>query len=163
MTRTPELEAVAERFGQVLTEVWIDPPVERSALELARLRAAELIGCEPERHVRLRMPGWQGVDEALVGALSRYPSDARFDPVSRSVISLMEQIVIDANGVQDELMDGLRERLGDAGLTRLVMSLVALAESQRVFRLLGHGSISFGEGIEFVRREVASFESEERA
>lgn len=157
MIEDAALDEVARTFCAVLAKIWTDPPVDRAVLELARLRAAELVGCEHERNVRLRLPGWGGIDEQLVDALSRYPSDPAFDPLSRAVLSLMEQIVIDVNGVTDDLTAHLRTELGDEGLTRLVMALVSLAESQRVMRLVGDEWVDMGPDI--IRVRVTTSES----
>jgi alkylhydroperoxidase family enzyme len=109
-------------------------------LELARLRAASLIGHEEGRHRRSATARARGLGEEKIAALGDSFSSDRFDDRERECLRFVEQFVIDVSGVTDADRGALRSVLGDE-TESFVTSFYITEFSQRLemmsSRLLG--------------------------
>jgi alkylhydroperoxidase family enzyme len=103
--------------------------VDARLLELCRVRAAQLIGCEAE--ATARTPGVD-VDPAALGEVSSWPSSTRFDDRDRAVLAWCELFVIDVASLDDGTVDAVRKHLGDAGLVDLTNALLVVEQRQRM-------------------------------
>ena len=117
----PEL---AEHRVAMLDGIWRDSGVPPRLLELARLRVAALLHDEAGSAARTPAAVAAGLHEALVGALSAWPTDPRFTPSDRAALAVAEQFVMDCHGITDAQVAELRDALGDE---RTVGFLIALA------------------------------------
>ena len=92
-------------------------------LELCRVRQAQLLGCDAEAVRRTPFAVDAGLDEALVGSLSSWPTSPAFSPAAKACLAYTEAFVIDPHGVDDQHADVVREETGEAGLVALTMAL----------------------------------------
>jgi alkylhydroperoxidase family enzyme len=127
-----------EAFGALaglVTAAWAEcDPV---LLELARLRAATLLGATAELARRNARAREAELTEAKVAELPAWPTSPQFSPAERACLALTEQFVIDANGVTDSLVAGVTEHLGPDGCYRFVQALSVLETFQRACLTLG--------------------------
>lgn len=106
-------------------------------LELARLRIAALLGntaelARPAPRVRL-------ADKEA--DLARWPTSPLFTPKERACLALVEQFVLDANGVTDRDVEAVTEHLGAEGCYAFVAAVSVLETYQRGCLTLGIASL----------------------
>jgi alkylhydroperoxidase family enzyme len=119
----PDLSDPLRAFYSVFwSERLLDPVV----LELCRLRAAQLLGCESEQRVRYDAARDAGLTEEQVEALPRWPAHPAFTDAQRAALAFTEQFVVDPHGVDDDQRDAVIDHYTLAGL-------VALCEALAVF------------------------------
>ena len=119
-------------FRSLIAETWSSVGISHDALELARLRIAQLSGCEFDACMRFRTSTWSGVDEHRVAALSSWPSHDAFNDAERAILAYAEQLAIDSNGITDDTASALQDHLDETQYVRLTMALATLSEMQRV-------------------------------
>jgi alkylhydroperoxidase family enzyme len=106
-------------------------------LELARLRAATLLGATAELGRRSARARDAGLTEAKVGELASWPTSPLYTPAERACLALTEQFVMDANGVTDSLVSAVTGHLGAEGCYTFVQALSVLETFQRACLTLG--------------------------
>jgi alkylhydroperoxidase family enzyme len=97
--------------------------VAAELLEPCRARIAMLLGCREEL---------EGLDDATISELVRWPTSDRFDERQRACLALAEQFVIDVASTDDELVGAVRDHLGDVGLHDFVSALLVVEQRQRL-------------------------------
>jgi len=105
---------------------WHRRLVEPVALELCRLRVAQLLGNQSELATRTRTAVDAGLTEDHVGQLSAWPTAPVFTDAQQACIAFAEQFVIDPQGVDPEMRDAVSQTSSEP-------ELVALAEALAVF------------------------------
>lgn len=122
---------LAADHRDLLEQVWRGS-VDATILELCRLRTATLLGDEHAwNEPRTPAAVAAGLDEAMVDALSRWPTDERFDRATRLCLRLAEQYVIDVHGITDELVGELTDAIGPDGVVTLTTALATWEISHR--------------------------------
>ena len=74
-----------------------------------------MLGCATALEHRTPQAVAAGLDETLVEALTRWPTDPGFDSRTRACLGYAEQILIDAPGVDDDQARAVIDALGEGG------------------------------------------------
>ncbi len=106
-------------------------------LELARLRIAKLLGYTAELARRSAGARETGLTEEKEADLAAWPTSPLFTARERACLTLVEQFVIDANGVTDAQVADVTEHLGAAGCYAFVEAVSVLEAFQRACLTLG--------------------------
>jgi alkylhydroperoxidase family enzyme len=96
----------AAALGSVWDEVWAQDAVDTATLELCRLRIGQLLGTEPRA---------ERVPTELLAVLRGWPTAPEFDHRARTALEYAEQLVIDAQNVDDALAAAVIAEFGAAG------------------------------------------------
>ena len=123
-------------FQAIRERLWVSA-ARPFVLELARLRIAQLLGCEAELAVRTPEAVADGLTEEHVAALPRWPSDPRFGAAERACLALAEQFALSARDVTPEQVDAVRDALGDEGAVAFTVGLALFEGSARATLALG--------------------------
>ncbi|HXY92384.1 MAG TPA: hypothetical protein VEP49_07910 [Acidimicrobiia bacterium] len=122
-------------LSDVVAAAWRD--TDPALLELARLRIAKLLGHTAE----LARPGVHVGDVAPSAAkladLEVWPTSPLFSARERACLTLVEQFVVDANGVTDTQVADVTEHLGATGCCAFVEAVSVLETFQRACLTLG--------------------------
>lgn len=116
----PDLAAAYRDFAAVF---WDDALFDPVALELCRLRVAQLLRCPGALEERMPAATAAGLTEELVGALPAWSTDSRFTDLQRAALTIAEQFVLDPHGITAEQRAAVVAHAGDAGLVALVEAL----------------------------------------
>jgi alkylhydroperoxidase family enzyme len=114
--------------------LWAQELVSPVVLELCRLRIAQILGCATA--LEHRTPQAAGLDEALVGALPGWATDPRFDRRTRDCLGYAEQLLIDAQGVEDDQAQAVIDAIGEGGFLVLTYACGLFETTQRARILL---------------------------
>ena len=120
--------AYAAAFHEVLDAIWDQDVVDATTLELCRLRIAQMLGATPTP---------ERVDADTFTALSRWPTDDRFDARMRVALGYAEQVLLDAQGVTDEHAATVIDALGEPGFLVLTYACGVFETTQRAELVLG--------------------------
>jgi alkylhydroperoxidase family enzyme len=126
-----------EALAGLVRAAWAD--TDPVLLELSRLRIATLLRNTPELPRRTAAARAAGLTEAKVAELAAWPTSPRFDAQERACLALVEQFVMDANGVTEEQVDAVTGALGPEGCYAFVQAVSALETFQRACLTLGIG------------------------
>jgi len=102
---------------------WTRRLVEPVALELCRLRVAQLLGARYPQSVRTPEALAAGLREARIAALSSWWTRHDFGETERACLRFAEQFVLDAKGITDADAAAVVGALGDAGTVAFVEAL----------------------------------------
>jgi alkylhydroperoxidase family enzyme len=127
----------AAALADIETALWQQEVVGPLLLEFCRLRIAQLLGCEVALAHRTPEAVAAGLDENLVHALARWPSDARFSDQTRTCLGYAEQLLMDAQGVSDEDSDRVIEAVGQGGFLVLTYACGLFETTQRARLTIG--------------------------
>ena len=118
---------VAEALEEARQAAWAatDPRL----LELARIRVAQLLGCESELAASTPDIDLGGLTRADVAG---WPSAAGLGDVDRAALAYCEQWVIDVASMSDELVVPLRDALGDDGLSTFTNARMVVEQRMRL-------------------------------
>ncbi len=121
---------IASHFAALELAAWdvVDPVV----LELCRLRIADLLGCDFEKHRRTQTAASAGLDEAKIAELAAWPTSDRFGPRDRACVAFCEQFVIDVSGMSDDLAVAVADQLGPQAFRDFVAALLVIEQRQRL-------------------------------
>ena len=101
----------------------LEPPL----LELVRLRASQLNGCEPCTELHGEVARRTGVDEPRLEALKAWPGSSVFTERERAALAWTEAVTRVAGArVEDETYQQARAQFGERGLVDLTMAVVAI-------------------------------------
>jgi alkylhydroperoxidase family enzyme len=78
-----------------------------------------------------------GLDEALVASLTRWTTDPGFDSRARACLEYAEELLIDAQGVQDEQARTAIAEIGEGGFLVLTYACGLFETTQRARLMLG--------------------------
>jgi alkylhydroperoxidase family enzyme len=106
-------------------------------LELARLRIATLLDNRGELARHSQRARAAGLRDEQVAALAAWPSSPLFTARERACLGLVEQFVVDANGVTDGDVAAVTEHLGAEGCYAFVQAVSVLETFQRACLTLG--------------------------
>ena len=120
-----------DAFGELLATVWLDSALEPGLLELARLRLATLSRCEADAARRVRLPGFDGIDEERVARLPSWPVDPTLSERERAALRYAEEFAVDPEAVSGTCWAQVNEHFTDTEAVRLSMCLATLVEFQR--------------------------------
>ncbi len=117
MNLRPEYAAA---WREAEAALWDQDALSPELLEVCRLRIAQLLGVTPDR--RDAGPGEPRVqvDPALAARLPGWPTAPGFSAQQRACLGFAEQVLLDAQGVTDEMAAQVIEAVGDGGF--LVLS-----------------------------------------
>ena len=99
--------AYGEALRAVEAAVWGQDQVEPEVLELCRLRIAQMLGADPSLTAP---PVGVAPDATLVAQLRQWPTADVFTERQRVALGFAEQLVVDAQGVNDEHAASVPER-----------------------------------------------------
>jgi alkylhydroperoxidase family enzyme len=108
-------------------------------LELSRLRIATLLGFQAGLVLRSRRARDAGLTEEKIGALSAWPTSDLYDTRERSCLALVEQFVMDANGVTEDMLGNVLRDLSPEQCHTFVLAISAFETFQRGCLTLGLG------------------------
>jgi alkylhydroperoxidase family enzyme len=114
---------LSELYQDLFQRLWTATGFDPVLLELCRIRQAQLLGCDAEAVRRTPFAVDDGLDEALIGSLSSWPTSPAFSPAAKACLAYTEAFVIDPHGVDDQHADVVREETGESGLVALTMAL----------------------------------------
>lgn len=123
----------------VESALWAQDALDPVTLELCRLRIAQLLGCTEAQAERSPAAAAAGLDEGMAAAVSRWPTDGRFDGRTRVCLGYAEQLFVDAQGVTDEQAAGVIAAIGEGGFLVLTYGCGLFETTQRARLLLGSG------------------------
>lgn len=123
--------AIARLVGAAWQEV--DPIL----LELCRLRIAFILGYTAESQRRSTRAEAAGLTKEKLADLPLWPTSPKFSQLERACLALVEQFVIDANGVTDGHVAAVSHHLGPDGCYAFVQAISALETYQRACLTLG--------------------------
>jgi len=110
---------------------WHRRLVEPAALELCRLRVAQLLGNQSELATRTRTAVDAGFTEDHVAQLAAWPTAPVFTAAQRACIAFAEQFVIDPQGVDPAMRDAVSKTSSEPELVALSEALaVAMSPSR---------------------------------
>jgi alkylhydroperoxidase family enzyme len=116
----PNLFQDYQAFAELFWQRGLVPPI---ALELCRLRVAQLHRCAPELARRRPEARASGLGEDKIAALPDWPGDPRFSAAERACLALAESFTIDPHGISDDMMAEVVAALGEAGAVALLECL----------------------------------------
>jgi len=122
--------AYGAALGEVLEAIWDQTVLDRQTLELCRLRIGQLLGRDP-------VP--ERVDPSLAAALQHWPSDPRFDARLRTILGYAEQLLLDAQEVDDAQAHEVIDVIGEDGFLVLTYACGVFETTQRAEMVLGVG------------------------
>jgi hypothetical protein len=123
-TLTPALAeggALLDAYDAVWDALWTQPYIPAEALELCRLRLAQLHGAKAETALRV-VPAIPEEQIRLVLA-GRYEGSADFSSLERAVLELAEVYAQDPSAITDAMADEIKRHVGEPGLVCLVEAL----------------------------------------
>lgn len=106
-------------------------------LELCRLRIAQILGCAAAFEHRTPQALAAHVDEILIDSLTRWPTAAAFDSLTRACLGYAEQLLLDAQEVTDEQAGAVIDGIGEAGFLVLTYACGLFETTQRARLVLG--------------------------
>lgn len=120
--------AYAGALAAVWTAVWDQDVVDVATLELCRLRVGQLLGADPQA---------ERIDGDWLASLPRWPTDPRFDERVRTAIEFAEQLLMDAQGVDDDLATRVVREFGEDGFLVLIYACGLFETTQRAQLVTG--------------------------
>jgi alkylhydroperoxidase family enzyme len=127
----------AAGLRDVEAAVWNQGLVSPIILELCRLRIAQLLGCAAALKHRTAEALSAKLDETLVDSLAHWPTNPGFDSCTRACLGYAEQLLIDAQGVSDELANTVIDEMGEGGFLVLTYACGLFETTQRARLVLG--------------------------
>lgn len=130
--------AAAETFARLSANLWKQPYVSAELLELCRLTLARLHRDEAEiaaANLHLAAGGCSPAKRAAV-LEGRAHRDSTFSAAEQAVLQFAECFGIDAQSITNEVADGVKTHLGEAGLVFLIEALGCLDARIRAARCL---------------------------
>jgi alkylhydroperoxidase family enzyme len=121
----------AAALRDVEAALWNQSLVSPIVLEICRLRIAEMLGCQAALDHRTREAVQAGLDENLGGSLANWPTDTGYDGRIRACLEYAEQLLVDAQGVSDELARLIIDELGEGGFLVLTYACGLFETTQR--------------------------------
>jgi len=106
-------------------------------LELCRLRIATLLEFEAGLRVRSEQARAAGLTGDKIESLNLWPTSPLFSEKERACLALAEQLLMDASGMTDEIVDEVLEHLSASECYALVQAVSALETLQRGCLVLG--------------------------
>jgi alkylhydroperoxidase family enzyme len=106
-------------------------------LELCRLRIATLLEFEAGLRIRSEQARGAGLTESKVESLNLWPTSPLFSERERACLALAEQMLMDASGMTDEIVDEVLEHLPPSECYALVQAVNAMETLQRGCLVLG--------------------------
>jgi alkylhydroperoxidase family enzyme len=106
-------------------------------LELCRLRIATLLEFEAGLRIRSEQARAAGLTENKVESLNLWPTSPLFSDRERACLALAEQLLMDASGMTDEIVDEVLEHLSPSECYALVQAVSAMETLQRGCLVLG--------------------------
>ncbi|MBK8436414.1 MAG: carboxymuconolactone decarboxylase family protein [Austwickia sp.] len=143
--------AMAHHGGVLRAYAVFESLVERWDVLPARLRtlavmaAAHRLRCSWCTDFGYWIAVSDGIDEATVADVPSWRDSARFSPLERSVMAYAEAICGEPEEVDDAMVAGLREELGEPGLVELTMIVAVENQRARFNRSLGLTSQGFAD------------------
>jgi alkylhydroperoxidase family enzyme len=116
--------------------VWAQELVPPDILELCRLRIAQILGCATALAHRTPQAVAAGFNETLIEALTKWPTDPAFDSRTRACLGYAEQILIDAQEVDDDQAQAVIDAIGEGGFLVLTYACGLFETTQRARILL---------------------------
>ncbi len=132
---------LAVRYEAMLAELWraVDPCL----LELVRLAVAGVLGDAEGRAQRAPVAVAAGFDEAKAAALDAWRTRPdRFTDTERALLTVAEQFVVDAHGVDDAAMAAVVAAIGPAETVAFVTGLGLFDGQSRLRRGTAVGATS---------------------
>ncbi len=120
----PDVAAALEEARQA---AWA--AADRRRLELARIRIAQLLGCDSE--LAVSTPDVD-LDGATASTVAGWPSAEGLDDLDRAVLAYCEQWVVDVASMTDDLVAPLRDALGDDGLSTFTNAVMVVEQRMRL-------------------------------
>jgi alkylhydroperoxidase family enzyme len=115
---------------EVLDAIWDQDVLDAPTLELCRLRIGQLLGGAP-------VP--ERVEPSLAEAVRYWPNDPRFDPRLRTILGYAEQLLLDAQELNDEQVMQVTDAIGEDGFLVLTYACGVFETTQRAELILGTG------------------------
>jgi alkylhydroperoxidase family enzyme len=106
-------------------------------LELCRLRIATLLEFDAGLPIRSEQARAAGLAENKVESLNLWPTSPLFTERERACLALAEQLLMDAAGMTDEIVDEVLEHLPPSECYALVQAVNAMETLQRGCLVLG--------------------------
>lgn len=135
--RLAHLPQLPEAFDNLMRAAM--SAVDPVALEVCRLRMADLLSVSSELAWRSPMAVEHGLDEDKIVAIAQYATDGRFTPYERAVIAFTEQFLMDVSGTQDAQVELLIRYVGHEGFYLLVWAIFLTEARLRLIMLWGLG------------------------
>jgi alkylhydroperoxidase family enzyme len=126
-----------EAVRRVERAIWTQDVLDVFTLELCRLRIAQLLRCDVALHDRTPAQTAAGYDPDRVAALPRWDSSDLFDDRLRVCLGYAEQVVIDTQGVDDEMAASVVDAIGEGGFLVLTYACAFFETTQRARIVLG--------------------------
>jgi len=133
-----------EPFREFSGLFWHRRLVEPVALELCRLRVAQLLGNASELTTRTRIAVDAGLTEDHVAQLPAWPTAPLFTDAQRACLAFAEQFVIDPQGVDTAMRDAVSRTSSEPELVALAEALAVFDGFTRFGLLLCDGEVSAG-------------------
>jgi alkylhydroperoxidase family enzyme len=106
-------------------------------LELCRLRIAALLEFEAGLRIRSEKARAAGLTQDKIESLNLWPTSPLFSERERACLALAEQLLMDASGMTDEIVDDVLEHLPPSECYALVQAVSAMETLQRGCLVLG--------------------------
>lgn len=116
---------------------WRDRLVDPVALDLCRLRVAQLLGCRAELDVRTPEAVAAGLTDEQVEQLAAWPTAGCFTDAQRAAIAFAEQFVLDPHGIAGPIRNDLRAHFALPEVVALTEALALFDGFQRLQLVLG--------------------------
>jgi hypothetical protein len=117
--------AVIQELDKVHELAW--DVVEKSVLELCRLRISMLLGCPSELDSRM-----YDVDENKVAHLAEWPTSPLFTDCECSCLAFTEHFLIDVASLSDATALSVKDNLGEQGFINFVNALLVVEQRIRL-------------------------------
>jgi alkylhydroperoxidase family enzyme len=122
--------AYGAALDEVLDAIWDQDVIDAPTLALCRTRINQLLGgsAEPE-----------GVDPSLADGVRHWPTDGRFDERLRTILGYVEQLLLDAQELDDAQVKRVVDTIGEDGFLILTYACGVFETTQRAELILGIG------------------------
>jgi AhpD family alkylhydroperoxidase len=104
--------------------------------ELVRFRVALMNHCTRCQAYRMPEAVADGVTESHLHAVEQWRSDDRFLPLERDALDFAERFLYDHGSIDDELLNRLRDGLGDDGVVDLTVCVAKYLAIGRLITVL---------------------------
>jgi len=114
-----------------------DSGLERSLLELVKLRSSQLNGCAYCLDMHSKDARAEGETEQRIYVLSAWREASFYTPRERAALAWTEAVTLIPGGVSDELFATVREHFSEKELVDLTMEIVTINGWNRIAIALG--------------------------
>jgi AhpD family alkylhydroperoxidase len=128
---------MAPAVGELIEAVYHHSRLPTRERELARMRIAQLNGCDACATFRARSVQAEAIDESLYASVAGWRTDGRYTEREQLAIDYAERFAGDHRSIDDEFMARVREQFEDDEIVDLTICVATFVSVGRLLTALG--------------------------